>query len=137
MSLYFIDTNIFMYAIGGPHSFREPSQKLIRMIQDDKVKAVINAEVLQEILYRYHSINKSQVGHELFDMLLRTFPIIWPISKEDLVEAKKIQEKYGIKTRDALHAGTMKRNGVKAIVSYDSDFDSLFFIKRSTPDLFF
>ena len=133
MTLHFIDTNIFMYAIGSSHSFREPSQQLIRMIQEEKIKAIINVEILQEVLYRYHAINKAQIGYDLFEMLLQSFPVIWSVSKEDLLEAKKIQEKYNIKIRDAIHAATMKSNGITRLISTDKEFDHVDIVIRIDP----
>src|SRR3990167_5245542 len=118
MTVHFIDTNIFMYAVGAEHPFKAPSQKIVQMISEEKIQGVINAEVLQEVLYRYTAIGKPKIGFELFETLIKTFPVIWSVSKEDVIEAKKFQEKFKIRTRDAIHAATMRRNGVSAIYSY-------------------
>ncbi|MDO8519986.1 MAG: type II toxin-antitoxin system VapC family toxin [Deltaproteobacteria bacterium] len=133
MALSFIDTNIFMYSVGQAHPFKEPSEAVIRGILNGEIEGVINAEVLQEVLYRYSSIGKSKIGYNLFDTMVNTFSQIWVIEKEDAVEARKMMEKLGIKTRDAIHAATMKRNGVTSIYSFDSDFDDIAWIKRIIP----
>lgn len=133
MPLVFIDTNIFMYAIGEQHPHKEPSKEIVRKIVAGQVEGVINTEVLQEILYRYSAIGKPNIGFQLFDTLIDTFSIIWSIEREDAIEARQIQEKHGIKPRDAIHAATMKRNEIATLYSYDQDFDQIPEIKRITP----
>lgn len=130
----FIDTNIFMYAIGAEHPFKRPSEKVIRKALDGEIEAVINTEVLQEVLYRYSAIGKPKIGYDLFDTIVGTFATIWPVAREDLVDARRLQEKCSIKTRDAIHAATMKRNGVNGLFSFDSDFDRIPAIRRMIPE---
>lgn len=131
--IFFIDTNIFMYAIGTSHPFKEKAQALIRLIGEGTIKGAINTEVLQEVLYRYSSIGKSKIGYQLFEMLTETFHHVWPVFKEDLIEARTMQEKYSVKTRDAIHAATMFRNGVNRLYSFDTDFDRIPRLKRLIP----
>lgn len=133
MQQAFIDTNIFMYAIGGHHPHKAPSEHVIQQIVAGELEAVINTEVLQEILYRYSAIGKPQIGFQLFDTLIETFAIIWSVEKEDVVQARTLQAKYGIKTRDAVHTATMQRNAVTTLYSYDTDFDTIPGIQRCIP----
>ncbi|MBW2740444.1 MAG: type II toxin-antitoxin system VapC family toxin [Deltaproteobacteria bacterium] len=51
MNEYFIDTNIFMYAAGKPHEFKQPCVDILSRIQSGELKAAIDTEVFQEILY--------------------------------------------------------------------------------------
>ncbi len=133
MSLFFIDTNIFMYAIGKSHAFKEPCMSLLNRVESGEVAAVTNTEVLQEILYRYEAIHLPKVGYALFDQITDTFPVIWSVEKEDLLLARQWVEKNHVKTRDAIHAATMKRYQVSELYSFDSDFDRFSFVKRLVP----
>ncbi len=135
MSLAFIDSNIFMYAVGAPHPYKVPSENVIRKILSGQISGVTNVEVLQEILYRYGAIRKPKLGYEVFDQIILTFRLIWPIETEDLIMARKLQEKHDLKTRDALHIATMVRYHVKTLYSYDKDFDRFKTIKRLQPFL--
>lgn len=132
--LEFVDTNVFMYAIGAVHPAKDPCQRLVESITNAERKAIINVEVLQEVLYRYTAIGKAKIGFDLFDTLIQTFAVIWPITREDLIEAKSLQRKYSLKTRDAIHVATMRRHGVTLIWSYDSDFDRVSGIERKIPE---
>ncbi|MBI2345306.1 MAG: type II toxin-antitoxin system VapC family toxin [Deltaproteobacteria bacterium] len=133
MAITFIDTNIFMYAIGASHPHKAPSTHLVQKILAQQVEAAINTEVLQEVLYRYTAIGKPGIGYQLFDTLIATFGEIWPVDKEDAIAARKLQERYAIKPRDAIHAATMRHNGVTTLYSYDTDFDKIPGFKRIVP----
>jgi predicted nucleic acid-binding protein len=61
----FIDTNIFLYSVGRDHPPKFPSILTIQKIRDGSILAVINTEIVQEILYRFQSIKKLPVGIRL------------------------------------------------------------------------
>jgi len=50
---YFLDSNIFMYAAGKDHVYKNPCLTILNGIEAHKLSAVINSEILQELLYRY------------------------------------------------------------------------------------
>jgi predicted nucleic acid-binding protein len=131
--MYFIDSNIFMYAIGSEHPHKKPCLDLVEKINNQEIKACINTEILQEVLYRYDAIGKSKIGFKLFDKLLQTFDTIWEVNKQDLIKARALQEKSNLKTRDAIHAACMINRSVKSIYSYDRDFDKIKNIQRMIP----
>ena len=49
-SIYFIDTNIFLYSIARDHPLKPGSVTAIHRILDGEIMAVINTEIIQEIL---------------------------------------------------------------------------------------
>jgi predicted nucleic acid-binding protein len=52
-----IDANIFMYAAGRESPQRLPCQRFLeRIVSGEGPAACTDAEVLQEILHRYHSL---------------------------------------------------------------------------------
>jgi predicted nucleic acid-binding protein len=59
---------------------------------------------------------------------------ILPVEGVDLSLAIELLESYPeIQTRDAFHAATMIRNGIKGIISTDPHFDLIHEIKRIDP----
>ena len=62
--MIFIDTSIIMYAAGSEHPYKKPSLDLLKLIAVGEIEAVINVEVLQEILHRYTMINMKDKGHQ-------------------------------------------------------------------------
>jgi uncharacterized protein len=140
-----IDTNIFMYAAGGPHTYREPCRRIVRSLgaHDNVVgdwHAVTDAELFQEIAYRYASIGKVHVGVRLQESLrvlaLRVLPI-----DEHVVDAfLELQRDHAadlaarrLSVRDVLHVAVMRAHCIQAILTADRDFDSIPNIRRLDP----
>ncbi len=58
----FLDTNIFMYAAGAPHPYKEACLRILADMEAGILSAAINTEVLQELLYRYSHIRLAAKG---------------------------------------------------------------------------
>jgi predicted nucleic acid-binding protein len=134
---YFIDANLIMYSLGGPHPLKAPCIHLLRKIQSEDILAVTNTEVLQEILYRYLTIGKPEIGEKAYRSLTRICVNVLPVKLSDTDTALALLKVHQpITSRDAIHAATMINNGIKEIISTDSHFDLLPEIKRIAPDHF-
>lgn len=135
MKVYFIDTNIPIYASGKKHPYKEPCKRIIFDIAESKFIAFTNAEVFQEIIYRYFSINKLSLGHKIFENFYSLIsPNILPVNPDDVFLAQALSKKYNsIKPRDLLHAATMINNNIKDILSADREFDKIKEINRIDP----
>lgn len=95
MSRVFIDVNVPMYAGGAPHVLREPSQRVIRAIAARQLDAVTDAEVFQEILYRYLHLNEREKGFRIFDNCYRLMlGRILPVADADVQRARTLVEQY-------------------------------------------
>lgn len=134
--MLFVDTNIFMYAVGKDHPHKEPSLQFFRAVAEGDHEMAINAEVLQEILYRFWAIKKKNEGFELFDYAVKLADWIFPVDHEDAAKARELMGTLGnLPPRDALHAATMIRNKIATVVSYDQHLDLIRQIKRIEPPL--
>jgi predicted nucleic acid-binding protein len=130
----FLDTNIFLYAAGASHPLREACAKVLRRVADGTLDATINSEVVQEILYVLTRRGRRDDALKLAGHLTALFPDLLAVTRDDVVEAWGLLRKYsGISVRDAIHVGTMLRNGLKTVVSADSDFDRVAEIRRIAP----
>jgi len=133
-AIYFIDTNIFLYSVGRDHPLKPASLTAIHLIQEGQITAVINTEIIQEILYHFQSIQQLSIGVRLAKDVVSISSRILPVEEIDLSLAIELLEAYPkIQTRDALHAATMINSGVKEIVSTDPHFDLIHEIKRIDP----
>ena len=133
-SIYFIDTNIFLYSVGRNHPLKPASINAIHRIRDGQITAVINTEIIQEILYHFQSIKQLSIGVRLAKDVVSISARILPVEEIDLSLAIELLESYPkIQTRDAFHAATMIRNGIKEIISTDPHFDLIHEIKRIDP----
>ena len=137
MTTYFIDTNIFMYAAGAAHRFKEPCQKIIQLMAEGGLKGATNTETLQEILYRYLSIRKKREAFECMNQVLELVDACWPVTVEEVRGAEKlIENNPSLQIRDAIHISSMLFHDIKEIISADKDFDVVREIKRIDPTEF-
>ena len=135
MGSVFIDTSIPMYAGGTPHPLREPCQRVITAIVEGRLDAVTDAEVFQEILYRYFYIGEREKGLRIFDDFDRIMDgRILPIGDDDVRQARLLAERnYRLSPRDLIHLAVMRRHGMEEIFTADTGFDAAQEVRRIDP----
>ena len=127
-----IDTNVFMYAAGKESPQKGPCQRFLEKIVSGEGPAVCtNAEVLQEILHRYRSLKVPEVGFQLFDAITHLGIPVLAVTDRAMAEARRLLEEYPVlSTRDCVHLGVMREHGVEEVLSYDSGFSEVPWVKR-------
>jgi predicted nucleic acid-binding protein len=134
--MFFLDTNIFMYAAGAEHPYKAPCIRILSDIENGIVEAAGNTEVLQELLYRYTHIRLADKGIQLCREVLLLTLAIFSVTESDLRLAIDLFEAHrtaGFKPRDAIHAATMQNHGIVHIISANADFDRLGALVRIDP----
>ena len=56
--MLFVDTNVFVYAVGRPHPLREPARASLRQHVEAGTPLATSAEVLQELLHVYLPVGR-------------------------------------------------------------------------------
>jgi hypothetical protein len=113
-----------MYLVGGAHPHKADTQLLLEQLIAAGQRLVTDAEVLQEILHRYTSIDRREAIGPALQAILNVVDDVFAIEKADVVRAAEITQHLGrFSARDAVHIATMERMRVKSILSFDSDFD--------------
>jgi hypothetical protein len=113
-----------MYLVGAAHPHKADAQKLLEKLVSDREPLVTDAEVLQEILHRYVSINRREAIQPAFDALFGIADVILPVDAPAANRAKEIVlGSAKISARDALHLAIMERHGIERILSFDAGFD--------------
>jgi predicted nucleic acid-binding protein len=133
---YFLDVNIPMYAAGQDHPHKAASVWILSEIAEGRLKVVIDAEIIQEILYRYGAIGMPQVGAVMATNLLELVPDVLPITVSDVRLAVTLFAQYaarGVKARDVLHAAIMQNHQLTHIISTDRHFDQVEGLQRVDP----
>ncbi len=134
---YFLDANLIMYSVGGPHPLKSPCNRVLEKIKSGNISSVTNTEVLQEILHRYFSIGKPDIAEIAYTSLIRICISVYPVTiAETDLALSLMKEIPAITSRDAIHAATMINNGIKEIISTDIHFDLISEIKRIDPGEF-
>ena len=122
--MIFVDSNIPMYLVAAEHQHRTESRVLLERLAASGQQLVTDAEVLQEILHRYISIDRRNTIDRAFDVLLKTVDDVFAVEKADVIRAAEIvQHRASFSARDAIHIAVMERHGVHSILSFDADFD--------------
>lgn len=129
--MIFVDSNIPMYLVGAPHPHKADAQRLLEKLISDRQRLVTNAEVLQEILHRYITINRRDAIQPAFDALLSIVDQVFAIDQAAAERAKQIVMGYPkISARDALHLAIMEAQEIDQVLSFDSGFDGFPGISR-------
>ena len=122
----FLDTNVFLYAIGAQHALKAASQRVLERVGDGELEAVSNTEVLQEILYVLSRRGARETGIALARHTAELLGGLFPVTEADISIACDLMERYSaLPTRDAIHAATMLNNGISDIITSDDHFDAV------------
>ena len=122
--MIFVDSNIPMYLVGGPHPRKADAERILEACVAGRQRLVTDAEVLQEILHRYIAIDRREAIQPAFDALLAVVDEVFPIDADAVERAKAIVlGRKRLSARDAVHLAVMERNRVEQIFSFDAGFD--------------
>lgn len=134
--VFFLDVNIPMYAAGGQHRYKESCAWVMTAIAENSLQAVTDAEVVQEILYRFGAQRRWDVGTSMAQSLLDIVETILPVAKDDVALATALFGEHGprgVSARDALHVAVMTNHGLTKILTVDADFARFPGIERVDP----
>ena len=131
---YFLDANVLIYAAGGPHSLREPCRAALEAAVNRRVSLVTDSEVLQEILYRYSSIERLDIARDVYSAAIQLCDEVLPVTEQTTDRARELLLQYGsLSARDAVHIASMEEGGLRRLLSTDTDFDAVDEVQRVDP----
>ena len=112
----FLDTNIFIYAFEFPDS---NSDKVIELLNKGQIEAVISERVVKEVQAYFKKFHSKDLSALFRDYLLRTCVLVFQSDlKSEMLKYKKL-----IKAKDLEQVATVKKLGIKYLLSYDRDFE--------------
>jgi len=130
----FLDTNIFLCAIGGDGPYREPCRQVLGAVGRGALDGVTSSEVLQEILHvraRRIDMKDATTAARCAAGIVAD---VLPISADDVLDACGLLDSHpNLGARDALHVAVMKNARIGLLVSVDRDFDVIKTLKRLDP----
>ena len=110
---------------------KEGSRRLLEQCITRGERLVTDAEVLREILHRYHAVRRPDAIQPAFDALLGVVDEVYPIERGDVEQAKALMLGLAsLSARDAVHVAVMKRRGVPRVLSFDVGFDAVGWVER-------
>lgn len=122
--MIFLDSNIPMYLVGAAHPNKASAHHAIEQLVAEGRRLVTSAEVYQEILHRYVALKRRDAIQPALDVLSGLVDEVFPVELRDVQAAKdEVLARFELSARDALHVATMKRRGIREILTFDRGFD--------------
>jgi len=113
-----------MYLVGGAHPLKSTAAAIVQRLSLAREKLVTDAEVFQEILHRYVSINRPEAIQPAFDALSQLVVEIFPVDMNTVHDARALVLGYsGLSAREAIHIAVMRRNAIPRLFSFDAGYD--------------
>ncbi len=131
--MIFIDTSVFMYAVGKPH----PLKSLARDFFDDSIRnfrpLCTSAEVLQELMHVYLPVHKYDVLEDALSLIDRAGVEVWPLEEADVILARQLHSAHPtLAARDLCHLASCRRRGVREVMTFDEAFGAAASMPEST-----
>ena len=118
--MIFVDTNVFMYAVGKTHPLKSRAREFFAASVINEESLCTSAEVLQELLHAYLPVRRSDVLEDALSLIDRTGAEVWPLEKEDVVLARQLHSAHpALRARDLCHLASCRRRGVHQIMTFD------------------
>lgn len=134
MTSYLVDTNVFLYARGKDHPYRDPCRTIVRAARQRRLQLEASVELLMEFT---HVLLRRGVPRP--DALLEAEDVRAQCRLHDfdagvLAEAMRLLRGHvALAARDAVHAATAIRAEVPLVLSADRVFDEMTDLRRVDP----
>jgi len=117
----FVDTNVFMYAVGRPHPLQAEAREFFAQVVTGR-EAVLctSAEVLQELLHAYIPVGRTGTLDAALQLAEASIREIWSVEPDDVLAARNLLDQHSaLGARDLLHLACCRRRGVARVKSFD------------------
>ena len=120
--MIFVDTNVFIYAVGRPHPLQTPAQEFFIKSNRDLESLCTSAEVLQELVHAYLPVGRFQTLDAAMSLVARAGVEVWPLEEADVTLARQLHDQYpALGARDLCYLASCRRRGVGEIMTFDQD----------------
>lgn len=119
--MIFVDTNVFMYAVGRRHPLQAKARTFFeRAMVDKRVRLHSSAEVLQELLHAYLPVKRIKTLDAALHLAKSCLQEIWSVEVEDVRLARNLLQNFPhLGARDLLHLASCRRRGIDEIKTFD------------------
>ena len=116
----FVDTNVFMYAVGSPHPLQSRAQQFFDESMRNRETLFTSAEVIQELMHIYLQERRPHTLNSALELMERASVQVWPLEREDVLAAVRLSERHPeLSARDLCHMASCRRRGVREIMTFD------------------
>ena len=117
--MIFVDTNVFMYAVGRPHPLRIPAREFFAKSNRGGDPLCTSAEVLQELTHAYLPAGRLRTLEAAMSLVSRAGVEVWPLEEADVTLARQLHHRHpALGSRDLCHLASCRRRGVSEIMTF-------------------
>jgi hypothetical protein len=106
----FVDTNVFMYAVGRSHPLQPEARTFFEETLETSEHLATLAEVLQELLHAYVPVSRFATLDAALSLAESRISTVWPLEPEDVLLARRLLDRHAaLGARDLLHLACPRR----------------------------
>ena len=121
--MIFVDSNVFMYAVGRPHALQTQAQQFFVEANRGGTPLCMSAEVMQELAHAYLPTGRLQTYDAALALIASAGIEVWPLEEADVSLARRLHEEHPtLQARDLCHLASCRRRGVRDIKTFDQGF---------------
>ena len=118
--MIFVDTNVFIYAVGRSHPLRSRAQEFLDESIRDRRPLVTSAEVTQELMHVYLRMKRPYTLDSALELVASAGVEVWPLEEADVMLARQLHDQHPtLGARDLCHLASCRRRGVSEIMTFD------------------
>ena len=118
--MIFVDTSVFMYAVGKPHPLQSPAQQFFDDSLRDRKPLVTSAEVIQELMHVYLRMKRPHTLDSALELMDKAGVEVWPLEEGDVILARQLHDRLpALSARDLCHLASCRRRGVREMMTFD------------------
>ena len=124
--MIFVDTNVFMYAVGSPHPLQGAARQFFIAANRERAPLCTSAEVLQELAHAYLPVGRLTTFDAALSLVSGAGVQVWPLEEADVTLARRLCEQHPtLQARDLCHLASCRRRGVREIMTFDQALASV------------
>ncbi len=118
--MIFVDTNVFMYAVGRQHPLRDEARSFFAAAAREHLPLQTSAEVLQELLHAYLPVGRLVALDGAMELIERSVLEIWPLEPDDARVARQLHDQIPeLSARDLCYLACCRRRNVAQVKTFD------------------
>ena len=116
----FVDTSVFMYAVGRPHPLQASARGFFAASSRHGTRLCTSAEVLQELAHAYLPVGRRRTLDAAMTLVARADVEVWSLEEADVRLARQLHASHpALGARDLCHLASCRRRGVTQFMTFD------------------
>jgi len=131
---FLFDTNVFVYALGGEHTLREPCRNILVRAARGELRGEASVDLVQEVAHQRYRQTRQRMAAARAARRVSQAVVLHALEPGDLELALDLFEQSSrMSARDACFAAVALNRGIDAILTADHDFDGVDGLDRVDP----